>query len=104
MKYALQRRGLAMEMAGILNYDAHEKWSDLLFEHRLQACPPGYRSVTISQLIQADKALFGKLNDTVRGGIAPNIAGEKPLEAVFETCRQKRQGWQGRRLLEWSPP
>ncbi len=49
MKYALQRRGLAMEIAGVLNYNTHEKWSDLLFEHRLQTCPPGYKFVTISQ-------------------------------------------------------
>ena len=42
IKYALQRRGLAMEQSPFLGFMIHEQWADLLMEKRLAIPPPGF--------------------------------------------------------------
>ena len=55
IRFALQRRGLAMDQAGLLEFSAHDLWVDRLIEARLKAPTKGYSSVTVSQLMKQTK-------------------------------------------------
>ena len=82
---ALQRRGVAFEMANLLEFERHSMWVDHLMNARLETPPPSYCQVTLQQLLQADRRLFQELADRTRTGIQSTPSG-RPLDAVFETC------------------
>ena len=82
LRLALQRRGLAMEVAGILSYDVHELWVAELFTSRMREPPPQYGRVSIDALESADKALFCRLSDVCRERIAADGVN-MPVEAAF---------------------
>lgn len=84
LRYALQRRGLAYDQAGILSFEIHEKWIDFLLEHRLQKPPKGYAQVTWEQLMAADKELFKRVAEDCKTGIRPLPSGDKPVEKAFD--------------------
>ena len=53
VKFALTRRGLAMEQAGLLEYTKHEAWSEKLFSARFREVPQGYSRVSLQQMFLA---------------------------------------------------
>ena len=69
LQYALQRRGLAMDQANLLEYHLHQAWIDRLLKVRLHSAPPGYQKTTFRQLLGADKRLFEELADMTRSGV-----------------------------------
>lgn len=75
---ALKRRGLALDFAGIMRFQYHERYVHALFGHLNRDPPPGYNRVSVSQLIAADKACWSKV---IEKGIKPrpDLAGELPL-------------------------
>ena len=77
LKYALQRRSLA------LDYEKMEKWSSVLLEAYSKAPLDGYRRVTIERIQHADMELFKTLIKVTRNGIRP-VAGVAPIEAALE--------------------
>ena len=85
LQYALQRRGLAMDQANLLEYEVHQTWVDKLLKHRLQSSPEGYAKVTMKQLMEADKRLFHELADHTRAGVQAGPQG-RPLDRVFSLC------------------
>ena len=88
LQYALQRRGLRMEQANLLDYVIHQTWVDKLIRTRLQTPPDGYARVSFKQLLEADKKLFEELCDETRAGVQATAAG-RPLDLVFSQCRHK---------------
>eukprot|EP00974_Lingulodinium_polyedra_P124069 11189163-Lingulodinium_polyedra.AAC.1 len=42
LRFAHQRRGLAMGQAGRMTYDCHELWVDKMFRELMRVPPPGY--------------------------------------------------------------
>ena len=88
LQYALQRRGLSMEQANLLDYVIHQTWVDKLIRTRLQTPPDGYARVSFKQLLEADKKLFEELCDETRAGVQATAAG-RPLDLVFSQCRHK---------------
>lgn len=84
MRFALQRRGLAYDQAGVLTFSVHEEWVDKIIFHRLSIPLPGYGKISIPQLLNADRALFTYLSSKTRGGIAPNGAGIRPLDVHLQ--------------------
>ena len=83
LQYALQRRGLSMGQANLLNYTLHQKWVDRLIKTRLQVPPPGYNKPTFRQLLEADKKLFEVLADATRSGVQTTPKG-RPLDLAFD--------------------
>ena len=55
---AMRRRGVAMDIAGLCSFEAHQLWHEKLREAFLGTPPPDYRPVTWKQLENADRALF----------------------------------------------
>ncbi len=83
LKYALQRRSLALDQARLIDYEKMEKWSSVLLEAYSKAPLDGYRRVTIEQIQHADMELFKMLIKMTRNGIRP-VHGVAPLEAALE--------------------
>ena len=42
LQFALQRRGLSMDQANLLEYNIHQKWVDRVIKMRLTPAPHGY--------------------------------------------------------------
>ena len=86
LKYALQRRSLALDQARLVDYEKMEKWSSVLLESYSKSPIDGYRRVTIEQIQHADMELFKMLIKRTRNGIRP-VGGvarwETALEAVI---------------------
>eukprot|EP00971_Amphidinium_carterae_P305973 6080429-Amphidinium_carterae.1 len=77
----LVRRGLALDQAGLCNYQTHASWVEELFEHRLRSSPAGVSRVLLEQLQEADKTLWHKLSELCSDGIRAKPHGSSPLEA-----------------------
>ncbi|CAE7224143.1 unnamed protein product [Symbiodinium sp. CCMP2592] len=85
LKFALTRRGLAMEQAGLLGFKEHEKWAERLLHSRYREVPSGYTRVSIQQLLQADKQLFVTAANECRSGVQVTETG-RPLDGAWMRC------------------
>ena len=75
LRYALIRRGLALEQANVLSFKLHDRWAEKMFQARRQVLPAGYAAVTLRQLEEADKRLWALLAEKTRGGIKMGADG-----------------------------
>ena len=57
LRYALQRRGLRMDQADLLEFRTRQLWVDRVLKVRLQAPPAGYTRTSFRQVLEADKKL-----------------------------------------------
>jgi hypothetical protein len=81
MRYALQRRGLAMEVSKLMTFRAHEKVVNTFFEALSRNPVPNYAAVTIEQVRRTDKEIFMRLAELTRSGFAQTGDPEKlPLD------------------------
>ncbi|CAE7763885.1 SLC24A2 [Symbiodinium sp. CCMP2592] len=94
LQLALQRRGIAMEMANILDYHHHHMWVERLLAARLDAPPSTHMQPTLDQCQQADRKLWQLLGEATRSGIQLK-AGGRPLDAIFEAT------WQTPEVLQY---
>ena len=84
VRFALTRRGLALEQAGLLSYELHEKWAEKLINSRYRELPTGYARISTQQILQADKQAFIVAADMCRAGIQLEAAG-RPLDRVWDS-------------------
>ena len=82
IKFALQRRSLAFDQAGIVDFEAFEKWNTLMMSHVMRSAPAGYAQVDINQALRADAMLFKLLGKATRSGIRPSGLG-KPVQTAM---------------------
>eukprot|EP00972_Heterocapsa_arctica_P068443 10112622-Heterocapsa_arctica.AAC.1 len=61
LRYALLRRGLALDMADVMAYEVHEEIVRVLMTGCHRAAPSGYAAVTFEQLTRTDKEIFSRL-------------------------------------------
>lgn len=61
LHHAFVRRAVAMEFAKLMSYQQHNQWMTFLFESSHRECPPGYVKPGLSQILQCDRAAFGRL-------------------------------------------
>ena len=86
IRFALQRRGLALDQAGLVTFGIHDSWVDMLFFHRMQIPPTGYAKVSVAQLINADRALHTKMAELTRQGVVPDAFGVRPMDVAIATA------------------
>ena len=84
VRFALTRRGLALEQAGLLSYELREKWAERLINSRYRELPTGYARISTQQILQADKQAFIVAADMCRAGIQLEAAG-RPLDRVWDS-------------------
>ena len=82
IKFALQRRSLAFDQAGIVDYEVFEKWNNLMLSHVMKPAPPGYTQVDINQALRADAQLFKLIGKATRSGIR-NTGLVKPVQVAL---------------------
>ena len=83
IQFALMRRGLGMDQSHLLSFDVHQVWVSHLLAQAMKPPPAGYAQVGTTQLLQADKALFQKMSELCRTGIAPTLLGGRPLDLAL---------------------
>ena len=87
---ALQRRGIALVFADLVQHQNYSKYLSTLFGHLHREPPPGYNRCTVSQLIAADKLAFQSL---LEAGVQPkrdeagNLALDTKLLEALESYR-----------------
>ena len=79
LEQALVRRGLALEMADVLDFTIHESYSNMLMAAFDLPAAPGRSAVDFNQLLAADKMTFYRLALATEMGIRPR-AGIRPLD------------------------
>ena len=80
LKNAMVRRAIAYDQAGLVDFEVLNKWTEKLFAILMRVPPPGYRTVTLNQMIEADRVLWKRLADVCRTGIAPAPGAPRPLD------------------------
>lgn len=86
LKYALQRRSLAIDQGRLCDYDKLERWSNVLLESYTKVPLDGYKRVSIEQIQHADLEMFKYLIKMTRSVLRPNgntIPMEKALEQAL---------------------
>ena len=58
---ALQRKGIALVFAELVQHDCYTRYLTTLFSHLHREPPPGYSRCTVSQLVAADKLVWQSL-------------------------------------------
>ena len=87
---ALQRRGIALVFADLVQYQNYSKYLSTLFGHLHREPPPGYNRCSVSQLVTADKLVFQSL---LEAGVQPkrDEAGVLALDTkLLETLESYR--------------
>ena len=87
LRYALTRRGLALDQANLVDYELHEAWVERLMEIRHTAPPANYAAVTHQQLLNADRKLFVKLAELTRSGVQLEATG-RPLDNCWNDATE----------------
>ena len=90
LQFALQRRGLSMDQANLLEYNIHQKWVDRVIKMRLTPPPHGYQMTSFRQILDADKKLFEELCDATRAGVQVTAEG-RPLDKCFVECMNRSE-------------
>ena len=82
LKFALQRRGLALEQALCMTFEVHERLVDYLIRAMMQTPPEGYRQVTLDQVRNGDREFWILAAEHTRRGIQANEVGTLPLDTA----------------------
>ena len=61
LKSTLQRRGLALDMAGVMSYEVHDRLITFLFDEYMRIPHEGYAKTTVDQLHNADREIWSRL-------------------------------------------
>ncbi len=58
LMYAFQRRGLAFDLVNLLSWKIHVQWTDKLYAALMSDSIPGFQSISLTQILRADRELF----------------------------------------------
>ena len=86
LRYTLQRRGLAMDIADLMSFEMHERIVGGLLSEYLRPPPVGYSKITAEQLSRTDREIFKRLQEWCRKGIRRATDGSRPLESILTKC------------------
>ena len=84
---ALRRRGVAYAFARLISWDKHEAYVSSLFKYLTKPAQPGYRKVSLRQILRADKLAFSKMSEAGED-IRADASGVCPLDAMIATILQ----------------
>lgn len=88
LRYALQRRGVALQMAKLCSYKVHQKLVTMFFRELERDPDRGFQQIGTDQLLQADMDFFTQAARLTRAGLGVNADGSLPLARHHE-------GWLG---------
>lgn len=80
VRQALSRRSRAFDLASLCDYQVMEAWHEKMFEIMQRVPPNNCAPVTMMQTKEADKMLWKKMAESIRGSILLRPDGRKPME------------------------
>ncbi|CAE7300217.1 kptA [Symbiodinium sp. KB8] len=120
LRQAWSRRSIAFELAGLATFTILEGWVQKLFIMMQRPPPDGYVSISLQQLLAADRHLFTVAADRLLGNLQGAPGREKPLDTEvkrladstevlqFLTCLPKatnppplKRPWENDKLGQW---
>ena len=84
LRYALNRRGLALEIANVCAYEAHELLVEAYFDAMLAPALPGYSKVTRTQIKNADVYLWKEIGKKCPKGLVGTLGSRPPFEQALK--------------------
>ena len=82
LMYALQRRGLAFDLVGLMSWDVHTEWTNKLFRALMADTPVNFQALSLQQIIKADQEMFLLLATEYDGPLkSSTLDGDPPLDA-----------------------
>ena len=85
---ALRRRGVAYHFAQLISWDVHERYIDTLFKYVTRPAQPGYRKVSLRQVLRADKLAFAKPAEQGED-VRADANGKLPLDTAMQSVLQE---------------
>lgn len=80
LRQALTRRALSFDQAGLCSFEVMEAWHNQMMNTTMRAPPNGHRYVSLNQVINADKEMWGFLSQDTRGNLRPAVGAQPPLD------------------------
>ena len=90
LRYTLQRRALAFDLARICRYELLEQWNTRLFAALKRKPYEGQGKVTVEQIHTADRALFRWMREQTECGGLRADAGTRPFETHITKVLENR--------------
>jgi hypothetical protein len=84
VREAMVRRALAYDQAGLIGFNTLNHWIQRLFECMSRTPPPGYASISLDQILAADREIFKLVSDATSAAVTPLPGGVRPVDPVFE--------------------
>ena len=84
---ALRRRGVAYAFARLISWEKHEAYVASLFKYLTKPAQPGYRKVSLRQILRADKLAFAKMSEAGED-IRADASGALPLDRLIAAILQ----------------
>ena len=78
LMYAFQRRGLAFDLVNLLSWKIHVQWTDKLYAALMSDSIPGFQSISLTQILRADRELFVILAAESNGRLKPDPPDTEP--------------------------
>ena len=86
-RLALQRRSLALDQSELMRYIESESYHNFLYDLILQPVPASHFPISLHQVLQADKFLWGRMSEYCRKGISRRADGSRPMEIAMGKAR-----------------
>lgn len=84
VQLAITRRGLAMDVAGLVTYATYEKVMREYMSHLTRTAPAGYKTADIGAVLRADKELWTRAADKCRSNLRIQADGTLPMDEAIE--------------------
>ena len=89
--YALRRRAVAADLAGLANFSALDDWTETMKLYLMKEPPTGHKKVTFLQLLEADRELWHQVSVACEAGTKadptrPELNGRTAFEHAFRAA------------------
>lgn len=84
LMFAMQRRGLAFDLVGLMTWSTHVEWTNKLYRALTAEVAPGFNPVSLTQLIRADKELFLIISAEYQGPLKAELPADPPLDDIVK--------------------
>ena len=91
LKYALQRRGAACEIGGIMSFSTHELIVEKFFRALNAQRRKDFEKITIGQVADADQEIFCQLARLSAAGMRIGLTGSYPLDDFVPTVLRSEE-------------
>ena len=81
---ALHRRGVAMDVGGLMSYETHNLLVKMLVKELQKVPPTGFMAVSHEQLQRADVECWRIIASETTSGLSPSSSGQLPAELAMQ--------------------